>query len=104
GGHVVLPLLEAETAGRISHDDFLAGYGAAQALPGPLFSFAAYAGALSAPTPPDLILGLIALVSIFAPGLLLVAAADPVWLSLRNQPRARRLVSFAAASVVGVLA
>ncbi|HVY88497.1 MAG TPA: chromate efflux transporter [Hyphomonadaceae bacterium] len=104
GGHVVLPLLEAETAGRISHDDFLAGYGAAQALPGPLFSFSAYAGALSSPNPPDLLLGLVALLAIFAPGFLLVSAADPLWQSLRHSARTRRLVAFASASVVGVLA
>jgi chromate transporter len=104
GGHVVLPLLEAETLGRISHSDFLAGYGAAQALPGPLFSFAAYAGALAAPTPPDFALGLVALGAIFLPGLLLVAAADPLWSRLRHVSRAARLVAFAAASVVGILA
>ena len=103
GGHAVLPLIETETPG-IAHADFLAGYGAAQALPGPLFSFAAFAGALNAPTPPSIALGLVALGAIFLPGFLLVGAALPIWSRLRSNRRAARLVSFAGAAVVGVLA
>jgi chromate transporter len=104
GGHVILPLIEAETAGRLSHEDFLAGYGAAQALPGPLSAFAAYAGALASPSAPDLASGLVALLAIFLPGFLLVAAADPVWSSLRAHRRAGGMVALASAAVVGVLA
>jgi chromate transporter len=104
GGHVILPLIEAETASRVSHEDFLAGYGAAQALPGPLSAFAAYAGALDSLSPPDLATGLVALLAIFLPGFLLVAAADPVWNRLRSHPRASAMVTLAGAAVVGVLA
>ena len=104
GGHVILPLIEAETAGHVSHDDFLAGYGAAQALPGPLSAFAAYTGALASPSAPDLATGLVALLAIFLPGFLLVAAADPVWSRLRAHRRAAGMVTLASAAVVGVLA
>lgn len=104
GGHVVLPLLQAETAAHVSSGDFLAGYGFAQALPGPLFSFAAYLGALAAPHPPDAAQGLIALGAIFLPGLLLVAAIEPLWRSLSHNARARGAVAHASAAVVGVLA
>jgi chromate transporter len=104
GGHVILPLIEAETAGRLSHEDFLAGYGAAQALPGPLSAFAAYSGALASPSPPDLAAGLVALAAIFLPGFLLAAAADPVWSRLRSHRRAAGMVTLASAAVVGVLA
>jgi chromate transporter len=104
GGHVILPLIEAEIAGHVSHEDFLAGYGAAQALPGPLSAFAAYTGALASPSPPDLSTGLVALAAIFLPGFLLVAAADPVWVRLRSHRRAAGMVTLASAAVVGVLA
>jgi chromate transporter len=81
GGHVVLPLLEAEVArpGWISADGFLAGYGAAQAVPGPLFTFAAYLGAAMGPTPNGVAGAAICLVAIFLPGLLLVVGALPFW-------------------------
>ncbi|WP_446667340.1 chromate efflux transporter [Janibacter limosus] len=105
GGHVVLPLLEAETVGTglVGHGDFLAGYGAAQAVPGPLFTFSAYLGALvpgqSAP------LGaLVALLAIFLPSALLVVAGLPFWQRLRRSARARRATAGAGAAVVGLLA
>ena len=105
GGHVVLPLLEAETVGTglVGHGDFLAGYGAAQAVPGPLFTFSAYLGALvpgqSAP------LGaLVALLAIFLPSALLVVAGLPFWQRLRRSARARRALAGAGAAVVGLLA
>jgi chromate transporter len=104
GGHVVLPLLQSETATTVSSGDFLTGYGFAQALPGPLFSFAAYLGALTGPNAPNMLQGLIALVAIFLPGLLLVAAVEPVWRSLSHSARARDVVAHAGAAVVGVLA
>jgi chromate transporter len=105
GGHVVLPLLEAETVGRgwLSADDFLAGYGAAQALPGPLFSFAVFLGAAGGPMP-GVAGGLITLVFVFLPGLLLVAGALPFWEALKTRPWAVGFVRGASAAVVGVLA
>ncbi|MBN9335576.1 chromate efflux transporter [Devosia sp.] len=106
GGHVVLPLLEAGTVGQgwLSADTFLAGYGAAQAMPGPLFTFAAYLGAASS-VPPSGILGAgIALVAIFVPGLLIVLAALPFWQGLRGNPLAQAGMRGANAAVVGVLA
>jgi chromate transporter len=104
GGHVVLPLLEAETVGRgwLGESDFLAGYGAAQALPGPLFAFAAFLGAAGGPAP-GLAGGLVALVFLFLPGLLLVAGALPLWSRLKSQPWAVGFVRGAGAAVVGVL-
>jgi chromate transporter len=105
GGHVVLPLLDAETVGRgwLDAEAFLAGYGAAQAVPGPLFTFAAYLGAAGGPMP-GWTGGLVALVAVFAPGLLLVLAALPWWERLKAMPRARGFVRGANAAVVGVLA
>lgn len=105
GGHVVLPLLEAETVGRgwISEDRFLAGYGAAQALPGPLFAFAAFLGAAGGPMP-GVGGGLLALAFVFLPGLLLVAAVLPFWDRLKMRTWAVGFVRGAGATVVGVLA
>lgn len=105
GGHVVLPLLQTATSETVSSEAFLAGYGVAQALPGPLFTFAGYLGALaSGDGEPSLAGGLIALVFIFLPGGLLIAAALP-WLSrMRTMPRASGAVRHANAAVVGVLA
>lgn len=106
GGHVVLPLLQAETVatGLVGHDVFLAGYGAAQAVPGPLFSFAAYLGAVTT-TPPSGILGAaIALVAIFLPATLLVVGALPFWERLRHAPLAQRALMGVNAGVVGILA
>lgn len=104
GGHVVLPLLQAETADSVSSDAFLAGYGLAQALPGPLFAFAGYLGALAPPDAPSLADGCVALIAIFLPGFLLVAAFDPLWPLLRTNRRATGAIRFAAAAVVGILA
>lgn len=105
GGHVVLPLIEAETVqpGLVGADTFLAGYGAAQLVPGPLFTFAAYLGAL-APAPGGIAGAALATVAIFLPGLLLVLAALPFWDGLRLRPAARAALRGANAAVVGVLA
>lgn len=106
GGHVVLPLLEAGTVGQgwLSENTFLAGYGAAQAMPGPLFTFAAYLGAASSVSPNGLLGAGIALVAIFLPGLLIVLAALPFWHGLRSNPLAEAGMRGANAAVVGVLA
>ncbi|MCW5721280.1 MAG: chromate efflux transporter [Devosia sp.] len=105
GGHVVLPLLEAETVARgwVSPDSFIAGYGAAQAVPGPLFTFAAYLGAVSAMPPNGWLGAAIALVAVFVPGLLLVTGALPFWERLRALPPAQAGMRGANAAVVGVL-
>ena len=105
GGHVVLPLLDGSvvTKGWISQDAFLAGYGAAQALPGPLFSFAAYVGAAVKPIPHPLAAGLIALMAIFLPGLLLMTAVLPFWDGLRKRATMQSVLRGVNASVVGVL-
>jgi chromate transporter len=83
---------------------FLAGYGAAQALPGPLFSIAAYVGASVRPNAHPLLLGIGALVALFLPGLLLMGAVLPFWSALRRHPLITSLLSGVNASVVGVLA
>ncbi|CAM4194520.1 chromate efflux transporter [Vreelandella rituensis] len=105
GGHVVLPLLEAEVvqSGWVSAEDFLAGYGAAQAVPGPLFTFAAYLGAILAPVPQALWGAFIALVAIFLPGLLLLVAVLPFWNRFRELATAQALMRGANAAVVGIL-
>lgn len=106
GGHVVLPLLERDIVGRgwLDQDTFLAGYGAAQALPGPLFSFAAFVGASQAYAPAGWPGGLVAVVAIFAPSLLLVLAALPFWDRLKTYPTARGALAGVNAVVVGLLA
>jgi chromate transporter len=106
GGHVVLPLLQAETvpSGLVGHDQFLAGYGAAQAVPGPLFTFAAYLGAVTTSGPTGLAGAAIALVAIFTPSALLIVGALPFWERLRGAPRARRALAGVNAGVVGLLA
>lgn len=106
GGHVVLPLLEAETIaqGWMSEDTFLAGYGAAQAVPGPLFTFAAYLGAAAGPMPNGVAGAAIALVAVFLPGLLVLVAALPFWNQLRQWPQAQAAMRGANAAVVGLLA
>ncbi|QYO77920.1 chromate efflux transporter [Devosia salina] len=105
GGHVVLPLLEAETVARgwVTPDQFLAGYGATQAVPGPLFTFAAYLGAVSGPGPNGLAGAAIALVAIFLPGMLLLTGALPFWNQLRRWPQAQAGMRGANAAVVGIL-
>jgi chromate transporter len=104
GGHVVLPLLQQATVARgwLSQDTFLAGYGAAQALPGPLFAFSAYLGVIIAPG--GIGGALLALVAIYLPAVLVLFAALPYWERLRRLPWARHLLAGANAAVVGLLA
>ncbi len=106
GGHVVLPLLEHAIVNRgwVSQPAFLAGYGAAQAMPGPLFSFGGYLGAAMAPANQKLLYGLVGLLGIFVPGLLAMAAVLPFWGELRSNRRIRAALLGINASVVGVLA
>ncbi|MFL6427661.1 MAG: chromate efflux transporter [Acidobacteriaceae bacterium] len=106
GGHVVLPLLDAAIVqhGWLPQPAFLAGYGAAQALPGPLFSIAAYVGAAVRPNAHPLLLGICSLVALFSPGLLLMASVLPFWGTLRRRALVRILLGGINASVVGVLA
>lgn len=106
GGHVVLPLLESQTVAThlVDHADFLAGYGAAQAVPGPLFTFAAYLGAVADGSPSGLVGAAVALVAIFLPAALLVIGALPFWHALRALPWARRVLAGVNAGVVGLLA
>jgi chromate transporter len=106
GGHVVLPLLQSATVGSgwTTPDVFLAGYGAAQAVPGPLFAFAAYLGAVVQPAPNGLAGAALALAGIFLPGLLLVFGALPFWDIFRARPLVRAAMRGANAAVVGVLA
>lgn len=105
GGHVVLPLLQAEVvmSGAVSNNAFLSGYGAAQAVPGPLFTFAAYLGAVMGPVPNGVIGATIALVAIFLPGFLLLIGALPFWDAFRTRPIAQAAMRGANASVVGIL-
>lgn len=107
GGHVVLPLLEEAVVntGWVSNESFLAGYGASQAIPGPMFAFAAYLGAII-PTSHGIswISALVALVFMFLPGFLLIAAALPLWQSVANKPLATKAISGINAVVVGILA
>ncbi|MSP01593.1 MAG: chromate efflux transporter [Acetobacteraceae bacterium] len=106
GGHVVLPLLREAvvTPGWVTADTFLAGYGAAQAVPGPLFTFAAYLGAVTGPAPNGLLGAVIALVAIFLPAMLLVAGALPFWDAFRRRPDAQAAMRGTNAAVVGILA
>ena len=105
GGHVVLPLLQSATVstGWIGNNMFLAGYGAAQALPGPLFTFAAYLGAVAQPPPHGAPGAAIALGAIFLPGLLLLVGVLPFWDHLRSNEASRAFFAGVNASVVGVL-
>lgn len=105
GGHVVLPLLQAEPviASAVTPQQFLSGYGAAQAVPGPLFSFAAYLGAVAQPGG-GLAAAAVALVSIFLPGMLLLIGVLPFWNRLRTAGSARAAIRGANAAVVGILA
>jgi chromate transporter len=106
GGHVVLPLLRAATVdpGWVSANAFLAGYGAAQALPGPLFAFAAYLGAIAGVGPAGVGGAALALAAIFAPGLMLLMAALVFWRDLRARANARAAMAGVNAAVVGLLA
>jgi chromate transporter len=106
GGHVVLPLLEAEvvSTGLVGSDEFLAGYSAAQAVPGPLFTFAGYLGALAEPGPGGVAGAALALVAIFLPGFLILVGVLPFWHTLRTRPLAQGFIRGASAAVVGILA
>jgi chromate transporter len=106
GGHVVLPLLRAAVVdpGWVSDSAFLAGYGAAQAVPGPLFTFAAYLGAVAGSPPGGVAGAALALVAIFAPGILVLMGALPFWHGLRAGPGARAAMAGVNAGVVGLLA
>src|SRR5262245_53880073 len=105
GGHVVLPLLQASVVppGWVSNDAFLAGYGAAQAVPGPLFTFAAYLGAVMGPAPNGWLGAAVCLVAVFLPSFLLVIGALPFWESLRKRPAAQAALRGVNTGVVGLL-
>jgi chromate transporter len=105
GGHVVLPLLREAvvTPGWVTPDAFLAGYGAAQSMPGPLFTFAAYLGAVMGPSPNGIVGAVVAVVAIFLPGLLLVAGVLPFWDAFRRRPAAQAAMRGTNAAVVGIL-
>ncbi len=107
GGHVVLPMLEAEVAagsgGSIPSETFMAGYGAAQAVPGPLFTFAAFIGGSFAPGLQGAAYAALALTAIFIPSYLLLAAALPFWSRLRENRMARGALNGVNAAVVGIL-
>ncbi|WP_394173010.1 chromate efflux transporter [Thalassotalea litorea] len=102
GGHVVLPLLQQTLAGLISQDQFLTGYAAAQGVPGPMFSVAAYLGVQINPDQ-GLLFALLATIAIFLPGFLLVIALKDAWLSLANKPAVGASVDAINAAVVGLL-
>ncbi|MEK3948804.1 chromate transporter [Paenibacillus sp. FSL H7-0703] len=101
GGHVVLPLLEREVVptGWVSRENFLAGYGATQAVPGPLFTFAGYLGAIAGGVPG----AVVATLAIFLPAFLLVVGALPFWNGLRNNPKIQGALVGINAAVVGIL-
>ncbi len=105
GGHVVLPLLHEAfvTRGWVSDDAFLAGYGAAQAVPGPLFTFAAYLGAVASPSPHGLTGAALGLIAIFLPGVLVLVGTLPFWETLRKRPGAQAMMRGINAAVVGLL-
>lgn len=105
GGHVVLPLLQAEVVptGWMSNDLFMAGYGVANAIPGPLFAFSAYLGAVSSVTPNGWAGGLLGLVAAFLPSFLLVVGILPFWEKLRRLAKIRQAMLGLNAAVVGIL-
>jgi chromate transporter len=105
GGHVVLPLLQAEVVGPgwVTNEQFVAGYGAAQAVPGPLFTFAAYLGAVMGAEPNGWTGAFLTLVAIFLPSFLLVTAALPFWDQLRSVPVFQSALKGVNAAVVGLL-
>ncbi|RYF32659.1 MAG: chromate efflux transporter [Comamonadaceae bacterium] len=106
GGHVVLPLLQAAVVpgGAVSSADFVAGYGAAQAVPGPLFTFAAYLGTVATGPLNGWVGGLAFLVAIFLPAFLLLVGALPFWDGWRRRPSVQATMAGANAGVVGILA
>ena len=105
GGHVVLPLLQAEVVppGWVTDEQFVAGYGAAQAVPGPLFTFAAYLGAVMGPRPNGVAGAALALMAIFLPSFLLVVGALPFWSAIRGRSGFQQALRGINAAVVGLL-
>ena len=105
GGHVVLPLLRQAfvTPGWVSDSTFLAGYGAAQAVPGPLFTFAAYLGTVVTPSPHGVLGAALGLVGIFLPGVLILLGTLPFWDKFRKRPDAQAIMRGVNAAVVGLL-
>lgn len=105
GGHVVLPLLREGfvTPGFVSDDAFLAGYGAAQAVPGPLFTFAAYLGTVVGPSPHGIAGAALGLLAVFLPGILILIGCLPFWDGFRTRPQAQAAMRGVNASVVGLL-
>jgi chromate transporter len=105
GGHVVLPLLRDAFVGSgwVSDSAFLAGYGAAQAVPGPLFTFAAYLGAVVRPTPHGISGAVLGLIGIFLPGMLVLVGTLPFWDILRSRAAAQSVMRGINAAVVGLL-
>ncbi len=105
GGHVVLPLLQAEVVqpGWVDRDTFLAGYGAAQAVPGPLFTFAAFLGASMNESSSGLLGAAVCLVAVFVPSFLLVIGVLPFWERLRSNRRTQAALAAVNAAVVGLL-
>jgi chromate transporter len=105
GGHVVLPLLREAfvSPGWVSDDAFLAGYGAAQAVPGPLFTFAAYLGAVIGPEPHGVAGAALGLIGIFLPGILILLGMLPFWDAFRTRPSAQAAMRGVNAAVVGLL-
>ncbi len=105
GGHVVLPLLQSEVVppGWVGNDAFMAGYGAAQAVPGPLFTFAAYLGTVMEPQPNGVAGAVVCLLAVFAPSFLLVVGVLPFWDRLRQVGPVRRALVGVNAAVVGLL-
>jgi chromate transporter len=105
GGHVVLPLLQASVVppGWVTNDAFLAGYGAAQAVPGPLFTFSAYLGTVMGPTPNGWIGATLCLIAMFLPAFLLVIGPLPFWDDLRRRPQTQAALRGVNAAVVGLL-
>ena len=105
GGHVVLPLLQSEVVapGWVSEEAFLAGYGATQAVPGPLFTFSAYLGTVMKPEPNGAIGGFIALGAIFLPAFFLTIGPLPFWDMMRRRPAFQSVLRGVNAAVVGLL-
>lgn len=105
GGHVVLPLLSRETVGPgwITSQEFMAGYGAAQTVPGPLFTFSAYLGAVMESPHSPWLMAAVSLAGIFLPAWLLVLGAMPFWESIASRPVPRRALAGTNAAVVGLL-
>jgi chromate transporter len=105
GGHVLLPLLRNEVVppGWVSDEVFLAGYGAAQAVPGPLFTFAAYLGSVMSVEPNGIAGGVLSLIAIFLPAFLLIVGSPPFWDALRQKTRVQSTLRGVSAAVVGLL-